>query len=187
MNRLQLRIACHRAMREMGLGRPLELERLRLRLQERCGMTITVRPEPELLGVNAYGYTTKDSAKEQILIGYEEHTTRVHQTLIVLHEYSHLILDHPGHAIDHGYRTGHVGEFTMISPDMVSAVLGGAPTRRRPPLWSRRRIPPRSLYADQREWEAESMATILLGWAVEGHRSGRAVSPDPLEDALGWT
>lgn len=150
-------------------------------------MSITVRAEFDLLGVQAYGYTTKDPAKNQIVIGYEARTTRVHQTLIILHEFAHLILDHPGQAIDHSYRVGYEHEFREISHDTISSVLGvGQPLSRARKPSIRRRIPRRSLYDDPLEWEAESMATIMLAWTPDGGRKRRMVPRDPLEKALGW-
>jgi hypothetical protein len=174
-------------MREMGLARPLDIGQLRLHLERRSGMSITLRAEPDLLGAQVYGYTTKDPANRQIVVGYEARAARVHQTMIILHEFAHLILDHPGQAIDHSYRAGHEDEFQEISVDTISRVLatGPPPHRSRKPR-RRGRMGRRSLYDDPLEWEAETMATIMFGWTADGGRDIREVPRDPFEDALGW-
>ncbi|MET9262100.1 hypothetical protein [Amycolatopsis sp. NPDC004079] len=168
----------------MGLEQPLDLDQMRTQLSLRCGMAIELRAEHGLLGAKAYGYTAKNRETGQIVVGYEARIGRLHRNLVILHEFAHIMLGHPGHAIDHSYRADPASEFSEISLSMVNRVLGsGSPAKL--PAASRARRVRRSLYDDPFEWEAETMATIMLGWTSHG------IVTDPLrgpfEDALGCT
>ena len=184
MNRRQLHALCQQTMRELGLTPPLDVELLRERLGELRGKPIVLAASTELAGRRHFGITADDPNAEATVILYEPRTTWTHQIMIILHELSHLICRHPGHVIDHSYRADHAHEFQEISPQTLAEVLGNNPPKRP----TRRRGRPgigRSLYDQPAEWEAETMATIMIEW-VPGCGGYIAPSPtDPLQAILG--
>lgn len=173
-NRRQLAALCKSTLQSLGLRPPLDVDLLRERLGERRGKPIDLVLTANLTGRQTFGITASKPGAPSDVILVESQTTWAHQQLIVLHELAHMICDHPSAAIDHSYRAHQVDQYQTISPEAVAAVLGTRPVR-----------PGKSLYDNPMEWEAETMATIMINW-VPGCGS-RAVEPpsDPLEAALG--
>jgi hypothetical protein len=170
-------------MRDLRLDYPLDIEQLRSRLSVRRGKTIILEPSDELGGRQTFGFTWDDPAEEAVLVMYEAKTSWLHQTMIILHEFAHLILGHAGSAIDHSYRARSAADFRELSLAAVAEVLGTGSTRPRTGSRRRWRSGP-SVYDERIEWEAETMATILLSWTSEGGRRTRAIPEDPFEEIL---
>lgn len=187
MNRRQLHALCQQTMRQLGLTPPLDVELLRDRLGDLRGKPILLAPDTALARQRHFGFTVDDPGADATVIFYEPRTTWSHQILIILHELAHLICGHPGHAIDHSYRADHAHEFQEISPQTLAEVLSKSPPKRARRLTRRSGRPgiERSLYDQPAEWEAETMATIMIGW-VPGCGGYITPSPaDPLQAILG--
>jgi hypothetical protein len=178
MTRRQIHALCRRMMRDLHLGRPLDVEQLRERLAARRGRPIICEPDESLGARSAFGFMWDDP--RGIVIFYDVRTPPLHQTMIILHELSHLILGHPGEAIDHSYQR----EFSLISTDVITEVLGG-PADTVKSRRGRRGRRSASLYSERIEWEAETMATILLSWTAQA--GTRSASEDPFEEILSAT
>lgn len=173
-----------RRLRRLGLTPPLDPDDLRAALEVERGTTISVVETDELPPGSAFAVTGSLGDREVVL--YEARTTRSHQQLILLHEYAHMLLRHPPSATLH--TQADVGSFHEIDAAVVAEALGaGAGDRTSPPpaadpdprwwpsVLRRKRArddqdvrPGTGLYARAAEQEAETVATILLGW-VPGH------------------
>lgn len=202
----QLRQIARRTLRDLGLRPPLELGELAARLGEQRGKPIHLVPSYELPPTAAFGVTGGDETQDVVL--FEVRTSTTSQLLIVLHELAHIILEHPRTAVDHSFRTGYEDEYEMLSSEVLAELVSAGPTasdvtasaesaapeesdKRRRWRWPWRISGPRppvgpgSLYAADIEWEAETLATILLTWVPD---YGGYVPPpqhSPLEEVLG--
>jgi hypothetical protein len=189
VNRRQLEGLARQTLRQLELRPPLDVDLLRVRLGERRGKPIDIVASTNLADYQTFGITGSKPSAECDVIMYEARTTWTHQIMIILHELAHMICQHPREAVDHSYRAEFAQQFQTISPQALAEVLGTRP----PSPWRRtlrrRRAQPlfgRSLYDDAVEWEAETMATIMISW-VPGCGAGH-ITPtpaDPLEDILG--
>jgi hypothetical protein len=184
MNRRELRAVGRAVLHELGLTRPLDVSLLCDCLADKRGRPIELVPTDALPHNSAFGFTGGDDTVDVIM--YEKRTARAHQTLIILHELAHMILEHPRHAVDHGYSSAQAEEFHTITPEALAEVLGQQPSRSTSWLGKRRmkRGHP-SLYDDRNEWEAEVLATILFSWTSACATADRAPTTDRLETILG--
>ncbi|WP_214364595.1 hypothetical protein [Pseudonocardia sp. H11422] len=203
MDRRELKDLCRDTLRQLGMRPPLDVHELCERLGAQRGRPIELVPTTELPPNSAFGITGGDDSCDVIM--YEARTTWTHQRLIILHELAHMILRHPRRAVDHSYDSAYAQEFRMISPETLAEVLGpgwaGTPaepvSRSDRPRWPLRRssadrsVPatsaPRSLYDNPIEWEAETMATIMLPWVTLGGPRPTSACEGKLMAALGDT
>ena len=182
MNRRELGRVARGVVQDLELARPLDVSLLIERLAQQRGRPIELVATDALPPNSAFGFTGGDETIDVIM--YEKRTARAHQTLIVLHELAHMILDHPRHAVDHGLASLRAEEFQTISADALAEVLGqGARQRRRTGFgrW-RKQVP--SLYDDRNEWEAEVLATILFSWTPACGQLHSEPRTDPFEALL---
>ena len=181
MNRRQLGAHAELALRELGVDRPLDIEQLRNALAQRRGRPLDLVPTDDLPPHSAFAFTGSTDSLDVVM--YDARLVGLHRNLVILHEFSHMILDHSPSVVDHSYRAPRMEEFQAISAETLAEVLGTRPPR---PIRTRRarRRPERSLYDDPMEWEAETMATILLSWMPGGSRPRRATPEDPFEEML---
>lgn len=190
-----------RKLSKQGLSPPLDLEVLRQALEQCRGTTITLVPTDEIPLGSAFAVTGRQDNIEVVL--YESRTTPLHQTLIVLHEFAHMLLEHPPSVVLHSQDA--LAPFREIDAAAVAAALGRAAPRH--PVSAsarlrRRLVRPRSApateatassepsaYARVCEHEAETLATILLDWLPGATRSTERVPADSaveqLTEALG--
>lgn len=193
-------------LRRLGLAPPLDADALRAALEIERRTTISLIATTELPPYSAFGVTGSQGEHDVVL--YEARTTRSHQTLIVLHEYAHMLLQHPPSEVLH--TQAGPATFHEIDPQMIAEVLGlQAPSTPEPPpappsrpgrrWWPaalrRDRLsrgcnaatasPGANLYARVAEREAETLATILLGWVPGQARYIPARPPGLLDDILG--
>ncbi|WP_232661906.1 ImmA/IrrE family metallo-endopeptidase [Pseudonocardia sp. TRM90224] len=124
---------------------------------------------------SAFGISGGDELRDVIM--YQSRTSRTHQVHIIAHELSHIILDHPRLAVRHSYQPP-VGDFQEISDDVIELIFGSTLESEVPAV--------SNLYADPAEWEAETMATILLGWMDESAGSPISGQGHRLASALGY-
>jgi len=176
VNRRKLAALCRRTLQSLELRPPLDVDLLRERLGERRGKPIDLVLTTNLTGRRTFGITASKPGAPSDVILVESQTTWAHQQLIVLHELAHMICDHPSAAIDHSYRANQVDEYQTISPAAVAAVLGTTPA-----AGGRRG---KSLYDNPVEWEAETMATIMINWVPGCGTRALELPSDPLEAAL---
>ncbi|SFO40419.1 hypothetical protein SAMN05216207_105211 [Pseudonocardia ammonioxydans] len=185
---------------ELGLRPPLTVGALCTALGGERNTVIEVVATEELPIGAASGITGSQDHVEIVL--YEARTTADHQQLIILHEFAHMLLQHPPSTVLHS--ASGFG-FTEIDASAVALALGkplnaeSAPVTMRQPRrwWSRRpadasgstaSLSP-SVYARVCEEEAEILATIMLNWLSSTPSEADGAGADPilerLTDALG--
>jgi len=143
MKERELRRRCRKLLKQLDIGPPLDVEVLCARLGERRGKPIRLMPYPlEVPG--PFGCWIATSTADYIF--YQAETTKSHQDHIILHELGHMLADHHPHgdAEPADFLRGPVPD---LDPDAVHRALR------------------RSSYDDAHEWEAETVATIILEWA----------------------
>ncbi|GAA5611584.1 hypothetical protein Spla01_02738 [Streptomyces platensis] len=154
-------------LRELGIQPPLDVAALCKALGTKWGRDIELQPAP-LPQPGPLGLLVETPEADVIL--YQEETTRLHQDHIILHEIGHMLAHHEGGSVD---------------PDaMVPRVEpGGA-----------HKVLRRCSYDDQKECDAELVATIILEWALVLDNVTAPLSADPsvrqvqaaLGDYRGW-
>lgn len=178
MNRRQLRVCAVRALSQLDISRPLAIDELRRALEARRGKPIDLVPTTELPAGSAFAFTGSTESFDVVM--YDARLVGFHRDLVILHEFAHMLLGHKPTAVDHSYRSLLVEQFQTISPEALAEVLG---QRHRGRLWWPKKASQPSLYDNPAEWEAETMATILLSWMG---RTGSTRRPpeDPFEQIL---
>ncbi|MGV9860399.1 hypothetical protein ACWDTD_17350 [Gordonia sp. NPDC003425] len=142
----ELRALCHRSLEGLDLDLPLDVEQLCQRFGERRGRPIIPMPYPLPAGMpNGIWLAAEDAD----YFFYQANTSPLHRDQIIIHEFGHLIADH----------------------QMLGATSAAALTA--PPEDDSEAALRRTCYSDDREWEAEKLASIILTWAAH---AGDAVS-----------
>ncbi len=138
-------------MQELGVQPPLVVDELREALSVRRGRPIVLRaaplPMPGPLGMWV------DTVHGDLIV-YQEHTSKLHQDHIILHELCHVIADDKGSPTDWG------------------SLIPGVDRR------EVRRVLNRCSYNDADECRVETAATIIMEWASVLDR----VEPAPAQD-----
>ncbi|MFW0797766.1 hypothetical protein AAFP30_28450 [Gordonia sp. CPCC 205515] len=148
-----LRSLCRDTLRGLDLDLPLDVTQLCDRYGTRRGRPIRLIAHPLPAGVpNGIWLAAEDAD----YFFYQANTSRVHQDQIIVHEFGHMIA---GHQMLGGLSA--VAALDGPSDDDSDAALR------------------RTCYADDREWEAEMLASMILDWAGEasdtvGHTSDNA-------------
>ncbi|WP_435612823.1 hypothetical protein [Streptomyces sp. bgisy159] len=150
-------------------ARPLTIDALCAAIERRHGRPLTLSPLPEDAGATAHLCGLWISLGHADHIFYETSTSDLHQRHIILHELSHLLLDHttPGHEDDGdggGGGVGHLPGMESLFPDLDPAMV-----RR---LLARGRTD----YTELQEQQAELMATLI-------HQRSAGHGPDGLPPA----
>lgn len=189
-----------RKLCDLGLRPPLDMESLRRALELHRGTTITLVPTDEMPIGAAFAATGRQGDVEVVL--HESRTSAFHQMLIVLHEFAHMLLEHPPSVILHSQAA--LAPFREIDAAAVAEALGRlaprqtASTSERLRGWltrSRQPSPPQrsnssqpDAYTQVCEREAETLATILLDWFPDSNEPGGGVDPavNHMTDALGY-
>lgn len=137
-----LRTLCHEALKGLDLDLPLDVEQLCTRYGERRGRPIKLLAHPLPAGVpNGIWLAAEDAD----YFFYQKNTSRAHQDQIVIHEFGHLIAGH----------------------QMLGAVSAAALAATGPSDDDSDAALARTCYSDDREWEAEMLASLILTWAEE--------------------
>ncbi|HMS74406.1 hypothetical protein [Gordonia sp. (in: high G+C Gram-positive bacteria)] len=152
-----LRSLCRRALRGLDLDLPLDAAQLCERYGTRRGRDIKLiaYPLPTAMPNGVWL-----AAEDADYFFYQANTSKMHQQQIVIHEFGHLIAGHQ-----------------MLGDQSSAALLaGGAPDEQDSEGALRR-----TCYSDDREWEAEMLASMILTWAEgAGDRVGASASDDDL-------
>ncbi|WP_419220388.1 hypothetical protein [Gordonia sp. CPCC 206044] len=137
-DRRALRALCRDTLKGLELDLPLDVTQLCDRHGERRGRPIRLLPHPLPAGMpNGIWLAAEDAD----YFFYQANTSKLHQDQIVIHEFGHLIAGHQ--------MLGAVSAAALTAPsdDDSDAALQ------------------RTCYSDEREWEAEMLASMILSWA----------------------
>ncbi|MEU4377702.1 hypothetical protein [Pseudonocardia alni] len=150
MNERQLRRRCRDLLRRLKLRRPVDPFELCRRYSQDRGRPLIVATR-QLPFPGGFGGLFPMPSKDLILC--PDNISAEYQAQIIFHEVMHLDLDHLA-------ASREAQQPLMCGQLMTDS--SGARTR--------------SLYADQREWEAETAATILSEWSgSSAKRAGTAI------------
>ncbi|MFT4128168.1 MAG: hypothetical protein QM662_18300 [Gordonia sp. (in: high G+C Gram-positive bacteria)] len=128
---------CREVLSDLDLDLPLDVDQLCTRYGERRGRPITLIAHPLPVGMPNGVWL---SAEDADYFFYQANTTKWHRDQIVIHEFAHLIAGH------------------QMFGDSPLAALSG--------LGNSESSLQRTCYADDREKEAESLASMILTWAA---------------------
>lgn len=135
-----LKVLGREALRGLDLDLPLDVLQLCDRYGARRGRPIKPIAHPLPAGMpNGIWLAAEDAD----YFFYQANTTPLHRDQIIIHEFGHLIAGHQ-----------------MLGDVSVAALAGPAPGDSDAAL-------ARTCYSDDREWEAEMLASIILTWANE--------------------
>ena len=135
-----LRALCRTTLKGLDLDLPLDVTQLCDRYGAQRGRPIRLVAHPLPVGA-PNGILLAASDADYFF--HQANTSRLHRDQIVIHEFGHLIA---GHQV--------LGE--------LSALTAGGPTRDESEAALRR-----TCYSDDREWEAEMLASMILTWATD--------------------
>ncbi|MCU1684101.1 MAG: hypothetical protein JWQ81_4840 [Amycolatopsis sp.] len=147
MKERELRKRCRKLLNELDIKPPLDVTVLAERIGAKRGRVIRLLPYPlEVPG--PFGCWIATSATDYIF--FQQETTKAHQDHIILHELGHLLADH------HAAGDAEPGDFPLGLPADVDDELDSEAVGR---------ALRRTSYDAAHEWEAETVATIILEWA----------------------
>ncbi|WAC57766.1 hypothetical protein [Gordonia sp. SL306] len=135
-----LRALCRDTLKGLDLDLPLDVTQLCDRFGVQRGRAIRLIAHPLPAGVPNGIWLAADDAD---YFFYQANTSKLHQDQIVVHEFGHLIAGH----------------------QMLGAVAASALTI--PSDEQSDEALSRTCYSDEREWEAEMLASMILNWAGE--------------------
>ncbi|MDX3532893.1 hypothetical protein PV721_00585 [Streptomyces sp. MB09-01] len=170
MDERALRKRCKRTLQSLGIEPPLRVEVLCELLGEFRGRPIRLVPHP-LPVPGPFGVWIASGSADYIF--YQRETSKAHQDHIILHEVGHILADHDSDVTDALFLPESMPD---ISPDVIGKALR------------------RTSYDEEREREAELVATIILEWSsvldrvaprAPADRSAQRVHT-ALNDRQGW-
>ncbi|MDF0532573.1 hypothetical protein P0W64_22475 [Tsukamurella sp. 8F] len=136
-----LRRLCEREVRTLELDLPFDAVQMCERYGERRGRPIAVLGHPLPAGVPNGVWLVGEDAD---YFFHQANTSQVHRDQIIIHEFGHLIAGH------------QLVEPAVAAPDdMPDEATSDALHR--------------TCYDDEHEWEAEMIASIIMGWAAEAN------------------
>ncbi|MEE3852303.1 hypothetical protein VZC37_18325 [Gordonia sp. LSe1-13] len=139
-----LRALCRDTLKGLDLDLPLDVAQLCDRYGTQRGRPIRLIAHPLPVGMPNGVWLAADDAD---YFFYQANTSPLHQDQIVIHEFGHLIAGHQ--------MLGAVSAVALTAPsdeDSAAALQ-------------------RTCYSDDREWEAEMLASMILTWASEAART----------------
>ncbi|PYE18570.1 hypothetical protein DFR67_104149 [Williamsia limnetica] len=150
-----LRALCRRELADLELDLPLDAEQLCARYGDKRGRAIKILAHPLPAGTPNGVWLMADDAD---YFFYQANTTKLHRDQIVIHEFGHLIAGH------------------QILGTPGSLLAAGAPDE-----GETSEALSRTCYSDEREWEAEMLATIIREWAAKATQGvGQSAKHDGL-------
>lgn len=129
----------------LGQAQPLTIDALCASIEQRHGRRLTLSPLPKQAGATADLCGLWVSLGDTDHIFYETSTNAFHQRHIILHEISHLLLDHTTERDGGGSWPGMEALFPGLDPTMVRRLLARG----------------RTDYTELQEQQAELMATLI--------------------------
>ncbi|GAB90888.1 hypothetical protein [Gordonia rhizosphera] len=148
-DRRALRALVRETLRGLDLDLPLDVHQLCDRYGERRGRPIRLIAHPLPAGMpNGVWLAASDAD----YFFYQANTSKLHQDQIIVHEFGHLIAGHQ--------MLGAVSAAALAGPSEEDS---DAALRR-------------TCYSDDREWEAEMLASMILSWAGEASATVGATS-----------
>ncbi len=176
-----LRRACRRLLRELGIQAPFEVARLCSRVAEHRGRAIRLVPH-DIPASGPFGAWLGGTRTDYIL--YQQSTTSAHQDHIILHELAHMLALELGSAADHVLLAGQAA---FVAPERQRGF--GATSDLELDMDAVRRALRTGRYDQAHERNAETAATIILVWRT----LQESISLGPgdrrfaaLDDAVGW-
>ncbi|GAB09891.1 hypothetical protein GOARA_048_00930 [Gordonia araii NBRC 100433] len=146
-----LRALCRRELRGLDLDLPLDAEQLCSRYGQRRGRPINVISHPLPAGMpNGVWLAASDGD----YFFCQANTSPLHRNQIIIHEFGHLIAGHQ--------MLGQLDAAALLAPSEEDANDALS----------------RTCYSDEREWEAEMLASIIVGWAADAAGSVDATVSD---------
>ncbi|GED96264.1 hypothetical protein [Gordonia crocea] len=146
-----LRRLCRKELRGLDLELPLDAEQLCRQYGQRRGRPISVIAYPLPAGMpNGVWLAAGDGD----YFFCQANTSPLHRNQIIIHEFGHLIA---GHQV-----LGGIDAAALLAPTDEQAADALA----------------RTCYSDEREWEAEMLASIIVGWATDASGSVGETAPD---------
>ncbi|MGW0037912.1 hypothetical protein [Gordonia sp. NPDC003376] len=146
----ELRALCREALSDLDLDLPLDAEQLCERYGARRGRPIRVIAHPLPSGVPNGVWLAAEDAD---YFFHQANTTRWHRDQIIIHEFAHLIAGHQ--------MLGEVSMVAALTAETTDATLQ------------------RTCYSDEREREAETLASMILTWAAEAGDAVGHTADDP--------
>lgn len=138
-----LRLIVRETLQGLDLDLPLDVTQLCDLYGERRGRPIKLIAHPLPAGMpNGVWLAASDAD----YFFYQLNTTPVHRDAIIIHEFGHMIAGHQ-----------------MLGD--AAAVLAG------PAAGETDAALERTCYSDEREWEAEMLASLIISWAAEARES----------------
>ncbi|WP_367325714.1 hypothetical protein [Streptomyces sp. HUAS ZL42] len=129
----------------LGQSQPLTIDALRAAIEQQHGRRLALSPLPKQAGTTAGLCGLWVSLGHTDHIFYETSTNAFHQRHIILHEISHLLLDHTSERDGDGSWPGMEALFPGLDPAMVRRLLARG----------------RTDYTELQEQQAELMATLI--------------------------
>lgn len=139
-----LRRLCEDEVHSLDLDLPFDAIQLCERYGKRRGRDILVISQPLPVGMPNGVWLVGDDAD---YFFYQSNTSRTHRDQIIVHEFGHLIAGHQD--------SGPAANAGAMPEAEASQALH------------------RTCYDDEKEWEAEMIASIILGWAAKAGALGR--------------
>ncbi|MFF0223184.1 hypothetical protein [Streptomyces sp. NPDC004629] len=159
-----LRQPCESVLKELALPRPVSAHQLCRNVARRRGRPIHLHPlPPEGRSDGACGAWIATDTDDHVF--FEPGTTRPHQDHIILHEISHILLDH------HHPLTEGPGPVTALLSDLDPRLV--------------RRLLRRASHSTRQEQEAEMLASLILSRALRPAGRPSESTARTLERALG--
>ncbi|QKT05820.1 hypothetical protein HUN08_00360 [Gordonia sp. X0973] len=146
-----LRALCRRELRGLDLDLPFDAEQLCRRYGERRGRPVNVISYPLPTGMPNGVWL---SAGDGDYFFCQSNTSPMHRNQIIVHEFGHMIAGHQ--------MLGQLDAAALVAPG--EGETGEALSR--------------TCYDDEREWEAEMVASIIVGWAADAAGAVGSTSDD---------
>lgn len=144
MDLKDVRRRCEQRLRSLDPPTPFDVQTFSQRLAAQRGRPIILRPIASHAGPWGLWAATQSAD----IIFYEEHTSRLHQEHIILHELSHLLCGHTPLPVTEP--SGLDALFPDLSAETIQSVLR------------------RAAYSEADECEAEVLASLILESTAQG-------------------
>ncbi|HEV2634502.1 MAG TPA: hypothetical protein VGX23_05115 [Actinocrinis sp.] len=144
----RIHAACLARLRRLPMPEPFDLELLCRRISAQRGRPLSIQAwEPGLVPSSLTGSCLPYG--DQDVIYHQPWATGLHRTQIVLHEIAHLVCGHVAHDAGRPKAAEAAGLFDMLGPEAYATMFARHDN-----------------YGDAQEREAETMASLMLEYAL---------------------